>query len=82
MFGGIFMVFKPDPTKDVFIKYDDGHELHLQYGEFIHADGTIEEGYRHIWKSPEGKFQKSGQARIPSHEEAIILIGKAMSANW
>ena len=77
------MSFVMSPGKDVFIAYPNGYKLHYQYGTFNYPDETSEEGYRYIWEYPDGSFHpKRGQTRIPSHEEAIILIGKAMSAKF
>lgn len=72
------MAFKSDPSRDVFIEYENGYKLHLQYGTFDFSNGIVEEGYRYIWEYPDGKFQSSGQTRIPSNVDAIILMVKAI----
>lgn len=70
--------------KDVFIDYPNGYKLHLQYGYFDYGNGTGDEGYRHIWEHPDGSFHPlyGGQTRIPTHEDSIELILKAMRAGW
>ncbi|MCG0276641.1 MAG: hypothetical protein L5655_10915 [Thermosediminibacteraceae bacterium] len=62
---------------------DNGWTLCLQKCRYIHGDGTIEEGYRFIWKDKEGRLQAHrGQARIPSLAIAQKLIEKAIEAGW
>ena len=77
------MAFKLDPNKDVFIDYGNGYKLHLQYGYFDYGNDSGDEGYRHVWEYPDGTFHpRRGHSRIPSHEDAMELILKAMRAGW
>mgnify|MGYP000977597172 CR=1 FL=1 len=57
--------------------------LCLQKCKYIHGNGDVEEGYRFIWKDPDGKLQAHrGQARIPSLAIAKKLIEEAINAGW
>ena len=56
--------------------------LCFQYCRYHLADRE-QEGYRFIWKTPEGRLQPArGQARIPSIADALELISKAMHYGW
>lgn len=61
------------------------HQWHLclQFGRLIHADGTVEWGYRYIWKDDVGNLraQRAG-ARIPSFKMMDALKQKAASEGW
>jgi hypothetical protein len=58
-------------------------ELYLQWGRYIYDDGSMEHGYRFIWKRPDGSLQPArGQARIPSLKVAQKLIEQAKSEGW
>lgn len=62
---------------------DEGWKLCFQYGRYIYEDGTNEEGYRFIWKRPNGKLQAArGQARIPQIADAQELMAKAIDEGW
>jgi len=42
-----------------------------------------EDGYRFIWKTPEGKLQPArGQARIPDSKWIFNLLKKAHAEGW
>ena len=58
-------------------------ELCLQWCLYVYDDGTNENGYRFIWRRPDGSLQPArGQARIPSLEQAEELMKKAKSDGW
>lgn len=77
------MSFKPESGKDVFIEYENGWKFHLQFGDFQYKGGKSEEGYRHIWEDPQGNFvPKNASTRIPSLEDSLELILKALRAGW
>lgn len=65
----------------------DGQEgdwrLCFQWCRYIYDDGTMEEGYRFIWRRPDGSLQAArGQARIPSIGTARMLMDKAGDEGW
>jgi hypothetical protein len=46
-------------------------------------DGETQDGYRFIWRRPDGSLQAArGQARIPSIGDAEKLIQMARSGGW
>lgn len=58
-------------------------KLCLQRARYVYDNGDIEEGYRFIWRRPNGNLQGArGQARIPSLKIARILMAKAEEAGW
>lgn len=60
----------------------DGWTLCFQYCRYQLKDKE-QEGYRFIWKTPEGRLQPArGQARIPSIADALKLISEAMRLGW
>lgn len=61
----------------------EGWELCFQYGRYIYQDGSQEEGYRFIWRRPDGSLQAArGQARIPTVNDAMELINNAIREGW
>lgn len=57
--------------------------LCLQWCRYNYDDGTHEEGYRFIWRRPNGNLQPAmGQARIPNLYMAEALINKARAEGW
>ena len=57
--------------------------LCFQWCNYIYDDGSIEQGYRFIWRRPDGSMQPArGQARIPSIKRAESLIQKAKQQGW
>lgn len=57
--------------------------LCFQWCRYIYADGTMQEGYRFIWRRPDGSLQAArGQARIPSIKVARELMQHAEAAGW
>lgn len=58
-------------------------KLCFQYGRYYYDEGGLDEGYRFIWRRPDGSLQAArGQARIPSIEYAKNLMDKAIDAGW
>lgn len=52
--------------------------LCFQYCQYFYDDNTLEEGYRFIWRKPNGNLQPArGQARIPEISDINYLV-KAM----
>ena len=63
----------------------DGPEwkLCLQWCRYFHDGGDLEEGYRFMWRRPDGSLQAArGQARIPSRAVADQLWAKVDAAGW
>ena len=57
--------------------------LCFQFGTYNYDDGTSEDGFRFIWRRPDGTLQAArGQARIPSKEELVELLDMASKAGW
>lgn len=57
--------------------------LSLQWCLYVYEDGTSENGYRFIWRRPDGSLQPArGQARIPSIETAEKLFAIAKQEGW
>jgi hypothetical protein len=61
----------------------DDWRLCFQWCRYIYANGEMEEGYRYIWRRPDGSLQAArGQARIPSIKVARQLMKEAEEAGW
>ncbi len=60
--------------------------LWFQWCRYFYDDGTMEYGYRFIWKRPQsegGSLQAArGQARIPSVRVLEQLVAQARAAGW
>jgi hypothetical protein len=57
--------------------------LCFQLCRYIYDDGGMDEGYRFIWRRPDGSLQAArGQARIPSIHQAEQLIASARQQGW
>ena len=57
---------------------DDDWTLHFQKVVYHYDDGNTEEGFRFIWRRPDGSLQAArGQARIPGRQELMDLIAQA-----
>lgn len=60
--------------------------LWFQWCRYFYDDGTMEHGYRFIWKRPKsegGSLQAArGQARIPSVAVLERLVANAREAGW
>lgn len=61
----------------------DGHSLCFQRCTFDYGDGRSDEGYRFIWRTPEGNLKSTrGQARIPDASTLNSLTEAARKAGW
>lgn len=57
--------------------------LCLQWVRYMGDDGKTQDGYRFIWRRPDGSLQAArGQARIPSLAEAESLFQIARDDGW
>ncbi len=57
--------------------------LCLQWCRYVYDNGTLEQGYRFIWRRPDHSLQAArGQARIPSINVMKDLISCAGAAGW
>lgn len=57
--------------------------LCLQWCRYIYDDGTMQMGFRFIWRRPDGSLQAArGQARIPDLNIASELMEKAKQQGW
>ena len=58
-------------------------QLCFQKCIYNYDDGTKEEGFRFIWRRPNGSLQAArGQARIPSKSDADYLLKQATEEGW
>ena len=65
--------------------YEDPNDwrLYFQWGVYHYDDVNSEEGYRFIWRYPDGKQQAArGQARIPSKQDLFELLALASKEGW
>lgn len=61
----------------------DNWTLCFQHVRYEYADETEQEGYRFIWRRPNGNMQGArGQARIPSIAKLLELTSMAMADGW
>ena len=52
--------------------------LCFQKVTYHYDDGSTQDGFRFIWRRPDGSLQAArGQARIESYEQMIALINQA-----
>jgi hypothetical protein len=59
------------------------YKLCLQWVRYLYDDGSMEQGYRFIWRREDGSLQGAmGQARIPRLTDAEALIREARQAGW
>ena len=63
---------------DTYITYQNGEELHLQYGQFDGADNF----YRFQRKKANGTFLTRGQSVINSLADVHKLISQAIDEGW
>lgn len=62
---------------------EDDWRLCFQWCRYIYGGGAMQEGYRFIWRRPDGSQQAArGQARIPSIKMAQKLMKQAEDAGW
>lgn len=58
-------------------------QLCFQKCIYNYDDGTTEEGFRFIWRRPNGSLQAArGQARIPSKYAMDYLLKQAAEEGW
>lgn len=63
--------------------YESGWSLCFQECIYHYDDGTSDNGFRFIWRRPNGNLQAArGQARIPDKKEMDKLLRKATGAGW
>jgi len=61
----------------------DGWQLCLQWGRYFYDDGGVQEGYRFIWRRPDGSLQAArGQARIFSRKTVNQWFDQAEAEGW
>jgi hypothetical protein len=61
----------------------DAWHLCFQQCRYIYDNGKMDEGYRFIWRRPDGSLQAArGQARIPSIKVARELMEQAEQSGW
>lgn len=66
---------------------NDGTEedwsLCFQSCTYHYDDGKTSDGFRFIWRRPDGSLQPArGQARIPDSESLYDLLDQAKAAGW
>jgi hypothetical protein len=62
---------------------NEGFRLCLQWCRYIYGNGSVETGYRFIWRKPNGHLQPArGQARIPSLAVMSLLMKRAIRQGW
>ena len=72
-----------DKYEEVSEPVRDGWVLYFQRCKWNLDDGTTENGYRFIYRRPDGTLQAArGQARIPDAATLQRLIDKARGAGW
>lgn len=68
---------------EVFITKPNDWKLCFQYCRYCYGDGNQDEGYRFIWRKPDGTLQGArGQTRIPSIADILLLTSKSIDAGW
>ena len=61
----------------------EGSQLCFQWVTYTFEDGSQENGYRFIWRRPDGTMRPTrGQARIPSAADLFDLLQRATQAGW
>jgi hypothetical protein len=69
--------------EEVAEEFEIGWKLCFQWCRYIYDNGSLEQGYRFIWRRPDGSLQAArGQARIPSIKMAKKLMAKAEAEGW
>lgn len=80
---GEFNIGTCDSYNEVKKPYNEGWTLCFQYCLYSYSTGKTENGYRFIWRRPNGTLQAArGQARIPKIDDIESLISKANQAGW
>lgn len=68
---------------EVRIKFDNGWSLNFQEVIYAYGDGYVENGFRFIWRRPNGSLQAArGQARIPDRTALETLTNMAEEQGW
>ena len=58
--------------------YSGGWTLCFQKVTYHYEDGGTQDGFRFIWRRPDGSLQAArGQARIETYEQMMALINQA-----
>lgn len=71
------------PHEEVSIGEPGDWRLCFQYVTYNYDKGSPEQGYRFIYRKPDGRLQGArGQARIPDAASLHRLIAKAAKAGW
>lgn len=69
--------------KEVTLDPPNDWRLCLQWVRYVYDDGDMEEGYRFIYRRPDGSLQAArGQARIPNLDRARELMAQAEAQGW
>lgn len=69
--------------KEVSERWHEDWQICFQRVRYVHEDGRTEEGYRFIWRRPDGSLQAArGQARLPSLDLAGRLMQRARDKGW
>ena len=70
--------------KEVFYPFkENGYTLCFQYCTYRYSNNTQQNGYRFIWRRPDGTLRAArGQARIPSVSVLLELVAKALQEGW
>lgn len=56
--------------------------LCFQWGSYRYEDGTSQDGYRFVWRRPDGSLQSRGPARIPNAAAIFELLRLASEDGW
>ena len=57
--------------------------LYFQKCIYHYDDGNLDNGFRFIWRKPDGNLQAArGQARIPEPQALYNLIDEAVTRGW
>ena len=68
---------------EVSVGPEDGWRLCFQWCRYVYDSGELEDGYRFIWRRPDGSLQAArGQARLPSVRVITELLQMAKSQKW
>jgi hypothetical protein len=70
--------------REVHLNEDGEWQLCFQWCTYVYDDDSPDEqGYRFIWRRPDGSLQPArGQARIPSAADIFDLLQMAARAGW
>jgi hypothetical protein len=69
--------------EEVSTEMGEGWKLCFQWCRYVYDNGALEQGYRFIWRRPNGSLQAArGQARLPSIKIVQDLISQAEEKGW